>query len=136
MEEELAPQVYEIFDKIKCPIYCLFDCCHSGTALDLNFQYHFMGHKWQQVGGQTSSNQILMISGCLDRQTSADAYINGIFQGAMTYAYLSTMKRYQHCPTLLQLVLGMRYTLKQGRYKQLPQLNCSKQMDIKHYWLK
>ena len=128
--------IKEVFDKIDCPIYCLFDCCHSGTALDLNFQYQFMAHRWENVGGKASKNKVLMISGCLDRQTSADAYINGVFQGAMTHAYIETVKRYQNRPTLLQLVLGMRHTLKKGKYKQLPQLNCSKQLDIKEVWLK
>lgn len=126
-----------IFDKIKCPVYCLFDCCHSGTALDLNYQYQFMSHKWTSESAvNTSPCKVFMVSGCLDRQTSADAYIGGVFQGAMTHAYLETMKRYHHRPTLLQLVLGMRHTLKKGKYKQLPQLNCSVRADIKELWLK
>ncbi len=124
-----------VFDKINTSIFCLFDCCHSGTAMDLGYQYKFMSHKWEQVGKTSNNNHIIMISGCTDKQTSADAYINNTFQGAMTHSYLDIMKRYQHSPTLLQLIIGMRNILRKGNFKQLPQLNSNKIIDIKTKWL-
>lgn len=124
-----------IFEKIDASVFCLFDCCHSGTAIDLGFQYEFMKHAWANVGKPSGKQNILMISGCMDKQTSADAYINGNFQGAMTYAYLNAMNRYNHNPTLLQLVLGMRNFLRNSNFSQLPQLNCNKRIEINSKWL-
>lgn len=131
----LDDELKVIFDKINAQIYCLFDCCHSGTSLDLGFQYAFMKHKWTSVGLSSGTQNILMISGCTDKQTSADAYINGNYQGAMTYAYITTMQRYQQQPSLLQLVLGMRNILRSGNFQQLPQLNSNKKIDLNTKWL-
>ena len=36
--------------------------------------------------------QVIMVSGCLDEQTSADAYINNTNQGALTATFLDTYK--------------------------------------------
>ncbi len=131
----LDDELKVIFDKFVSPVFCLFDCCHSGTAIDLQFQYAFMKHKWISMGKTTRNNNIVMVSGCEDKQTSADAYIDGKFQGAMTYSYLQAMQRYSNRPTLLQLVLGMRNILRGGNYRQMPQLNCNKQLDINTKWL-
>lgn len=131
----LDDELKTLFSSIDSPIFCLFDCCHSGTALDLGFQYNFFKHKWTSVGKSDNRKNILMISGCTDKQTSADAYIDKKFQGAMTYAYLNAMTRYHNRPTLLQLVLGMRNILRKGKFQQLPQLNCNKNLDLNTKWL-
>jgi hypothetical protein len=38
---------------------------------------------------------VTMFSGCRDDQTSADANIGGMSEGAMSWAFLETMKRGQ-----------------------------------------
>jgi hypothetical protein len=45
---------------------------------------------------------VTMFSGCRDDQTSADASINGTSEGAMSWAFLETMKRIPS-PTYLQV---------------------------------
>jgi metacaspase-1 len=45
---------------------------------------------------------VTMFSGCRDDQTSADANIGGMSEGAMSWAFLETMKRIQN-PSYLQV---------------------------------
>ena len=45
---------------------------------------------------------VTMFSGCRDDQTSADANIGGMSEGAMSWAFLQTMKRVQN-PNYLQV---------------------------------
>jgi hypothetical protein len=61
------------------------------------------------------------ISGCRDDQTSADAYIGGSFNGAMTYSLTRALKAKKGKLTYRQLHADMLKYLK-GRYTQVPQL--------------
>ena len=66
----------------------LFDCCHSGTVLDLNYRYS------EQEIGRGRKNKVqkngtfLSISGCCDNQQGIDSYIGGEYCGAATWAVL------------------------------------------------
>ncbi len=75
-----------------------------------------------------------MISGCKDEQTSSDAYINNNFQGAMTWSFLESIKRHPEL-RLDNIVSCMRSLLQRNKYKQIPQLSCSKDFDIKNKFL-
>lgn len=55
------------------------------------------GQRWKQ-----ETKFVTMFSGCRDDQTSADANIGGIREGAMTWSFLECMKRNQY-PTYLQV---------------------------------
>lgn len=57
----------------------LVDACHSGTCVDLGT----VGDAWRGV----------MVSGCRDDQTSADATIAGQAQGAMTACLLEALRK-------------------------------------------
>lgn len=83
-------------------LYAIFDCCHSHTVLDLKYSY-----KIDRKYGQTEykivpdghykdkESKIICISGCLDNDYSSDAYIDGKFAGALTYAFMKTIKTMQ-----------------------------------------
>jgi len=105
-----------------CRMYCIFDCCHSGTILDLKYQYK--GNSQNGVENATSSlpGDIVMISGCMDTETSADARIKGKWRGAMTTAYIDSIQ-----PDISQddLLNKMRNYLKSNGYSQYPQLGGS-----------
>jgi hypothetical protein len=45
---------------------------------------------------------VTMFSGCRDDQTSADAYINGMSEGAMSWAFLEIMRQVPN-PSYLQV---------------------------------
>jgi hypothetical protein len=62
-----------------------------------------------------------LITGCRDDQTSADAYIAGSFNGAMTYALCRAIARRNGKLTYRELHREMLAYLK-GKYSQVPQL--------------
>jgi len=99
-------------------LFVLMDCCHSGTILDLKYQYD--GVDKVNPKNLETAGKVYMISGCMDRQTSADAMINKQAQGAMTWSLLNTLKTNITWRELLQ---SMRTLLKKSGYIQIPQLS-------------
>ena len=71
--------------------------------------------------GSNPLNHVLF-SGCKDNQTSADAYINGSYNGAFTY-YLCRHLRYTQANiTRAELIKRVRASLKFNGFSQIPQL--------------
>jgi metacaspase-1 len=104
-----------------CKLYCIFDCCHSGTILDLKYQYRKNSINGIENKNSTIKGNVVMISGCTDIQTSADTKMQGKWCGAMTAAYMHCIKDDITCETLLN---SMRDFLKSHGYSQYPQM-CS-----------
>ena len=102
------------------------DACHSGSSMDLPFQYNFTQHKWELTSNIRVNTNVLLISGCKDNQTSADAYINQMFQGALTHGFLYAVKKCRS-DNLFEFVSFIRRYLKSHRYSQTPQLSCTKE---------
>lgn len=75
----------------------------------------------------TKCGKIISISGCRDNQTSADAYINRTFQGALSYVFLTVLKLngYKHIK-LKYLLKDMHCILKINNYEQKPVIQSSK----------
>ncbi|KAI9690485.1 MAG: hypothetical protein M1822_009448 [Bathelium mastoideum] len=106
---------------------------------------------------QQEVKYVTMYSGCRDDQTSADTSISGASVGAMSWAFLETMKRVQN-PSYLQVrapLKSFQYSLKaslatvefvvtdckqtlqmtrgildQSHYQQIPQLSVGVEMDL------
>jgi hypothetical protein len=92
-------------------LYCFMDCCHSGTMLDLRCNYKsncvlkrghnlvptFNSEDWTHsfsLGLEPSTEvpaNIYMFSGCLDSETSLDAFVSNVYQGAFTYCLLESL---------------------------------------------
>lgn len=92
------------------------DCCHSGTVLDLKYNYKgmcilnkptaeedvkvYVPEEWTEkftLGIEKSKSvvgDVCLFSGCRDSQTSADAYIANTFQGAFSYCLMETIQAY------------------------------------------
>lgn len=69
---------------------------------------------------------VALISGCKSDQTSADAYIKGRYNGALTYYLLSELKKSGGLTKdLTTVVKNVNAALKNGRYTQQPQLEGS-----------
>jgi len=64
----------------------------------------------------------LLITGCRDTQTSADAYIDGSYNGALTYYLAQTIKQAKGQLSYRELHSRMVPQLKEGGYDQVPQL--------------
>lgn len=132
--------VAPIAEKENVNLTCLFDCCHSGTALDLRYDFEI------DVDSQTSSLrtfkmvqqktlektkcQVLLWSGCLDTQTSADAYIARQAQGAMTWGFLSVIKKFKNDLSYKKLLSELQCQLRSAQYEQIPHLSCSKIVNL------
>jgi len=122
---------------------CIFDCCHSGTGLDLRYNYQFVGSTAVQdykryitdidKHYKDSLGDVVLLSGCTDDKTSIDAFIEGKAQGAMTYAFLSTMKKLKSKKkemTYLNVLKNLRQFMKQNGYDQVPQLSTGRSVNL------
>ena len=105
-------------------LIALFDCCHSGSILDLKYQYMDSldnNNFTENINETETTGNVIMISGCNDVQTSSDAHINNKNQGAMTWAFLEAFKSEKNI-TWRNLLIKMRDLLKKSNFTQLPQL--------------
>jgi len=112
----------------KTRVLCVFDCCHSGTLGDVKYC-------WDNPEKPTIENikcrvkaKVITLSGCMDKQTSADAYNvmnDSNFTGALTSCLILSLKE---VPVLrddaFNLVRSIRQKLKDKGFDQYPKL-CS-----------
>jgi hypothetical protein len=101
-------------------LFCLLDSCFSGTVLDLKYTWISSSTPIQKNNDKPQPRgKIIMISGSRDDQTSADAFINKIYSGALTRAFLDT---YSASSSWTNLVENIRVLLKPN-YTQIPLLS-------------
>ena len=110
----------------------LFDSCHSGTMLDLKYNYldsnNYDNYSENSKVSECQGN-VIMISGCMDTQTSAEALIENKSQGAMTWSFIDSINKTPDC-SWRELLKSMRDLLKTGGYEQVPQLSTDSFYDI------
>ena len=124
-------------------LYVILDCCHNGTGCDIRYKYEdfsvllrppsagraaawltrqkaFVQGKYTETAGE-----VFMISGCRDDQTSADAYIERAFAGALTYAVFSILRANNasiRTYSWSSLLRDVRHFMRANRYSQIPQV--------------
>jgi len=64
----------------------------------------------------------ILISGCQDNQTSADAWMNKRYQGAMTFSLATVLAKYNYIVTYEQLITEMNLLMDTFKFTQNPQL--------------
>ena len=64
----------------------------------------------------------VLITGCRDTQTSADAFINGRYNGALTFALVEAIRKSRGRLTYRQLHDRAAAMLKTRKFEQVPQL--------------
>jgi hypothetical protein len=64
----------------------------------------------------------VLITGCRDTQTSADAFINGRFNGALTFSLVQAIRKGRGRLTYQELHDRATAELKKRRFEQVPQL--------------
>merc|ERR1712071_482066 len=125
--------VYPLPSGVK--LVAIMDCCHSGTGLDLPFDYNVKKDKWTvDENPAHSQGDVIQFSGCQDDQTSADAMDKYQAGGAMTTAFIHSI-RTQPNATYAQLLSSLHSNLKRRGFKQKPQLTTSQRFDVhrKHF---
>jgi len=91
--------------------------------LDLRYRYLGDGKHEEENEDCAITGQVVMISGCKDTQTSADAWIEGGWAGAMTSAFLTSMDGLGYETTYFALLESMRDYLRENEYTQISQLS-------------
>lgn len=105
-----------------------FDCCHSGSILDLEYMWKKNEEYYKQYSDERLSDDIITISGCRDSQTSADSW-NAQKKEAAGALTMMLIKALTNTPTInttwKDLVLLVRHYLADTGYSQLPLLSVS-----------
>lgn len=104
------------------------DCCHSGTMADLPYRMDHGAASTTPIAAK-----VMLLSGCKDAQTSADAIdVRPEYQcysGAMTSTLLFCLR---YARTWRQLLSLMRFVLRRRRFTQVPQLSASFEITSEH----
>lgn len=130
ISDDLIKQIITNNLKKGVKLFMLFDSCFSGTVVDLKYNYFDNTATTTTTINSNETNtfgQVIMISGCKDSQTSADAVVRlnnaTTYSGAMTYSFLKTIKDLGTKITYTQLLKNMRTILATDGYDQIPQLS-------------
>lgn len=115
-------------------ILCVFDCCHSGTILDLPLQYEQL--KVRRENNFHFKANILCISGCADPNVSFEA--NGT--GYLTDCFIKTLQDWK--PILSTKLPWADFYLRissrlieHSNAKQFAQLSLSQPNVLRTFWL-
>ena len=106
-------------------LFALIDACHSGSMLDLPLMYRSGKGKLEGVESPDLA-EVLMISGCMDAQYSADAYFAGSFEGALTFSFARAFhaaKELTYNLTAQQLIPMLVSYLRSNNFDQKPTLS-------------
>ena len=109
-------------------LFALIDACHSGTIMDLRYQYLDSTNLDKSTINEKqveTIGSVVMISGCMDSQSS---YETPSAQGAMTYSFLNAP--HSNTMTWNSLIVYMRNYLKKKSYAQTPQISSGKALDL------
>lgn len=109
-------------------LIAIFDCCHSGSICDLRWNYTFSEYvvsSWEENMNETQGN-IVVISGCMDNQTSADAFIQYQSQGAFTFCLLEVLRQHNYNISVKELLRKVDILLASNSFPQRSQVSCSK----------
>jgi uncharacterized caspase-like protein len=117
----------------QCRLTAIFDCCHSGTILDLPVIYNSKGaakpfiHQdgpwiWSQ---KISSADVVSLSASKDNQEAAESREGG----ALRLAFIDSVSRFGNTLTYKGLIRNMRDYMRRHGFEQKPQLSASYKMD-------
>ena len=133
IRDDTLNEIFSELNKEK-KLICVFDCCHSGTALDLPYSYDYKKNKWSH---ESKSNKIkcdaILLSGAKDSQEAADApglSTQYTYSGAFTSALLKSCE--QAFSISLDKILDIAYKfLKDKGFWQIPQITSTRKITTK-----
>jgi mRNA-degrading endonuclease HigB of HigAB toxin-antitoxin module len=106
-------------------LFSIIDACHSSTMFDMKYTLkheNSNSFRLETYDYNKMKGDIVLLSGCEDNQTSADAYINLQSQGALTYSFLEVINNDKDLTyeTLLQKLFSV---IKRKKFTQNPTLS-------------
>lgn len=110
---------------------CL-DSCHSGTCMDLAYNLWERNGTLRMIKESNyvkTDGTVCMLSGSQDVQTSADAFEDRQFQGAMTWSLMKVLNS-NTTPTWENLIKLVRSTLKTSGYDQVPNFSSGREISL------
>jgi len=115
----------EIIKKAKCPLVMFFDCCHSGSIIDMPWSFD-NDVVTQNNNIELENQHIYVLSACRDNQTSADSS-NVMDQnvGAFSNAVAETLRASHHNIEIVDLYKNSCNFLLENGYSQTPLLSSS-----------
>lgn len=131
-DDELR-QCINTYLKSNANVLAIFDCCYSGTVLDLKYLYQSENNNTfsQNLKESDTKGNVVLISGCRDDQLSSEAYIStNRIEGAMSWTFKQTLKEKGTNISWKTLIDRMREILINGGLDQVPQLSSGKIIDI------
>lgn len=128
---------------------CIFDCCYSGTIMDLPARY-LPGEKGRTVSRSHREvrGNIYCLSGCRDSQTSAEAMTTKsmrmegssregssvVYGGALTLSLLYVLEEGSYRVPYNKTLTKVASVLRGGGFRQVPQLTTSGSVDRRLYF--
>jgi len=119
-----------------CNLRMILDCCHSGSGSDLKYCYRDVDVLRNDSRPHTNARQhetkcdVISWSGCMDKQTSADAWISGKYAGALTTTFLEIMRDPHQDKSYEAIYQTLLQRLKKNGYTQRPQLSAGKVVNL------
>jgi hypothetical protein len=126
----------KLVDKLKdnVTLVMLVDACHSGTIVDLKYNYKFNSDTSCKIlKSEDTKCNVVLISGCEDDKSSVDAFLlrrsigRYEYQGVLTACFLDN---YYDGISYVKLIKSMREWQDRYKYSQYPQLSSGKMIDI------
>lgn len=108
LDDDLHEQLIETLPE-GVNLQIILDCCHSGSGADLPFVFRAIGQRGSSFGrksskkkskkeamieaggGKESEANVVMFSGCMDDETSADVEMDGSGTGAVSFAFITAL---------------------------------------------
>jgi hypothetical protein len=124
--DDLINKIFNSFNP-KTKVLFICDSCHSGSMLDLTYTWDAKKQSSVDNPKCAAKASTMLISGCMDNQTSADAYNllnDNKYVGALTASMLKVLKaKPQHIYDVFVFVEAVRQELQRGGFSQYPCLS-------------
>lgn len=112
-------------------LFCILDCCHSGTGMDLKYEMYDRGGSQYRFLEATSAaltrtpGTVFMLSGCQDDQTSDESTVGQQVRGALTAATVPILESMLKTGTVScsELLGAVRRALREKGHSQIAQLS-------------
>jgi hypothetical protein len=120
-----------MINQITCRTLMLFDCCHSGSIVDLPYQFDLQKdgsiRKIIQSNYNCPNKEIYKISGSRDDQVSLSMfdYIANKYRGACTHSFIDTLIAHNFDITFEKLLVEMNTWMNEHMSDQCPTFSSS-----------